>query len=829
MLLLLLVAAWLAGLLLGTVTQAPPIPLLLFALAALPLALLLRLLRRPLWPALLAGTMLLGLWRAETAEAAPALPASQDGQSVVLEGWVAGDPEATAQRIRFVLSLTALGEGGALRPAQGRVLVYADPPAALAGEREAPYFRYGDELRLQGQLERPQPFGDFDYPSYLAQQGISGVMWSSQAEWLAQGGGNPLLRQVFGVRRRLSQSLEAALPVPEAGLAQALLLGIRSGLPPGVVEDFRRTGASHLLAISGLQVSVLLALALGAAGGLLGKRRQLYLLLPLALVWAYALVSGLAPPVVRAAIMGSVYLAALGLGRPRSVLPALALAAAAMTAVHPRVLTDVSFQLSFAAVAGIALAAPCQDRFTAAFSDASGAAPPWWRRWAGRLLAGVAIAVVVSVAATLATLPLVAFNFHQVPLSGVFVTVLSLPVQALLLVGAGVTALGGLLHPALGEVFGWLAWAPLAYQIGLVSVAPGPVFSGKWAGPSAEGLMAVWYLALGAALLWPQGVRLLRSLPAGVQALATLALPSGGGPAQSRRWPLAFLGLALPLTVVGALLWARVLNAPDGNLHVYFFDVGQGDSTLVVTPGGRQVLVDGGPASESATRALSGPLSPWDRSLDLVVLTHLDADHAQGLLEVLERQDVGVVLVGGEDPDSSLFPQWRAVLSRRETPTVPVSAGYRVTLEEGLYGVYLEVLNPPAQPFQGTGSDRNNNGVVLRLVYGDTSFLLAADIEAAAEGRLARFNPQGLASQVLKVAHHGSQTSTTDPFLRAVDPALAVISVGESNRYGHPHPQVVSRLQSQVGEARLVRTDRQGTIEVISDGRSLWFKTGGRR
>jgi competence protein ComEC len=385
----------------------------------------------------------------------------------------------------------------------------------------------------------------------------------------------------------------------------------------------------------------------------------------------------------------------------------------------------------------------------------------------------------------------------------------------------------------LGEVFGWLAWAPLAYQIGLVSLAPGPVVSGQWAGPSAEGLMAVWYLALGAALLWPQGVRPLKSLPAGVKALATLVSAPGGDQASAWRRPLPFLGLALPLALplvlTGALLWARVLSAPDGNLHVYFFDVGQGDSTLVVTPGGRQVLVDGGPGSESATRALAGPLSPWDRSLDLVVLTHLDADHAQGLLEVLERKDVGAVLVGAEDPASPLLPQWRAAQSRRETPTVPVSAGYRVALEEKVYGVYLEVLNPPAQPFQGTGSDRNNNGVVLRLVYGDTSFLLAADIEAAAEGHLAHFNPRGVASQVLKVAHHGSQTSTTDPFLRVVGPSLAVISVGESNRYGHPHPQVVARLQSQVGEGRLVRTDRQGTVEVISDGRTLWVRARGRR
>jgi competence protein ComEC len=282
--------------------------------------------------------------------------------------------------------------------------------------------------------------------------------------------------------------------------------------------------------------------------------------------------------------------------------------------------------------------------------------------------------------------------------------------------------------------------------------------------------------------------------------------------------------LALPLALAGGLLWARVFSGPSGRLHVYFLDVGQGDSILVVTPQGRQVVVDGGPGAQSAVRALADPMPPWDRSLDLVVLTHLDSDHAQGLLEVLERHQVGAVLAGVEDETSPLLPQWRAAVARSQAPYIQVAEGHRIVLEEG---VSLEVLNPPPQPWRGTGSDRNNNGVVLRLVYGETSFLLAADIEAAGEGRLARLAPQGLSSQVLKVAHHGSQTSTTDLFLRAVSPALAVISAGESNRYGHPHAPVVSRLQSQLGQDRVVRTDRQGTVEVVSDGRNLWLKTAG--
>jgi competence protein ComEC len=436
-----------------------------------------------------------------------------------------------------------------------------------------------------------------------------------------------------------------------------------------------------------------------------------------------------------------------------------------------------------------------------------------------RLLAAAAAAVVVSAFATLATLPLVAFNFHLLPLSGIFVTVLSLPAQAAILAASGVTALAGLVHPALGEVSGWVAWFPLAYQTGMVALAPGPVVAAPWSGPASGVLTALWYGALAALLLRP-------SVPGGLGALAGRArsfiagaVPeAGAGP---RRRPAALLAVGLPLAVVGALLWARVLSGPDGRLHVYFFDVGQGDSILVVSPAGRQVLVDGGPGTQSAVRALAGPLAPWDRSLDLVVLTHPDADHAQGLLEVLERMDVGAVLQGVEDPASPVSPPWQSALGRRGIPALAVTEGHTVDLGEGLT---LEVLNPPGQAFQGTGADRNNNGVVLRLVYGDASLMLMGDIEAPGEERLLR-RPQELAADVLKVAHHGSRTSTTPEFLRAVNPSLAVVSVGASNRYGHPHPQVVERLQAQVGAGGLLRTDQQGTVEVISDGQGIWYRT----
>ncbi len=242
---------------------------------------------------------------------------------------------------------------------------------------------------------------------------------------------------------------------------------------------------------------------------------------------------------------------------------------------------------------------------------------------------------------------------------------------------------------------------------------------------------------------------------------------------------------------------------------------------MIVTPRGRQVLVDGGPDAESATRALANALRRGDRSLDMVVLTHLDDDHSRGLLRALDHYNTGAVLTGLEDPDSPLYPQWRAQLEQENGKTIQVNEGYRIELEPS---VTLEVLNPPERPIGGSAADRNNNSVVLRLVYGETSVLLAADIEAEAEGRLVR-SGLALESTVLKAAHHGSRTSSTAAFLAKVDPVLAVVSAGADNRYGHPHREVEARLTETVGDDLLYRTDRHGTVELISDGESLWVRT----
>ena len=298
----------------------------------------------------------MGIIRVELSEGTDQFKDLDGREPVTVRGIVKSDPQLAGRGVEFVLSLEEIDFGDGIGNVEGKVKVTARPTTELVGARETPYFRYGDRLELVGRLEEPPALGDFDYRAYLANQGVhSTMLFPQQVQLLDQGTGNIALENIYRWRRELSNGLDQALPEPQASLGQALLLGLRGRLPDENVEEFRSTGTSHMLAISGLHVGVVLAMSLWSGAWMIGRRRQVYLLLPLGTIWLYALLTGFSSPVERAAIMGTVFLLGLALGRPKSLLPALALAAAIMVGVEPQVLKQVSFQLSFTAMAGIAL------------------------------------------------------------------------------------------------------------------------------------------------------------------------------------------------------------------------------------------------------------------------------------------------------------------------------------------------------------------------------------------------------------------------------------------------------------------------------------------
>jgi competence protein ComEC len=290
----------------------------------------------------------------------------------------------------------------------------------------------------------------------------------------------------------------------------------------------------------------------------------------------------------------------------------------------------------------------------------------------------------------------------------------------------------------------------------------------------------------------------------------------------------------VPLAVVAVLVWVAAAMVPQGGaLSVSFLDVGQGDSILITGPSGQRVLVDGGPSPEKVCLELGEALPFWERGIDLVVLTHAHSDHVTGLVEVLQRYDVQRVLYSAyypieqaseSDYDSEVSPAYAEfcdAVAEENIGCVAAQAGQTIELGGG---ATIEVLNPPDTFLEGTDSDADNNAVVLRVAMGDVSFLLTSDLYWDGELYLVA-ERAGLESTVLKVSHHGSSSSTYPSFLQAVDPQVAVVSVGADNRFGHPTEEVMQRLVDCVGDGNIYLTSERGSVTFTTDGERLWVET----
>jgi competence protein ComEC len=257
---------------------------------------------------------------------------------------------------------------------------------------------------------------------------------------------------------------------------------------------------------------------------------------------------------------------------------------------------------------------------------------------------------------------------------------------------------------------------------------------------------------------------------------------------------------------------------PDNKLHVNFLDVGQGDAILIRTPVNQDILVDGGPSPQAISSELGRRLPFWDRTIELMVLTHQHADHLTGLLETLRRYKVKQVLVLETDAQLPQWDEWLDLIQKRGIKSTFAQAGQVINL--GTDEVTIEVINPLPD---STVPDMDN-GIVLKLICGKVSFLLTSDISQEAELDLITRRAD-LTGTVFKVSHHGSNYSNSAEFLAVVDPELAVISVGTDNQYGHPGEETLDRLIDRIGLEKIYRTDENGTVEFITDGERLWVET----
>ena len=648
----------------------------------------------------------------------------------------------------------------------------------------------GDVVEVEGRL-RPPPDDD-PYGDYLRRSGAAGTL-DGRALTVKQ-------EAAFGLqtlRDASGDALELALPEPEAGLAAGILVGLRERVDRTLAADFATAGVSHVVAISGWNIAIVAGLV---AAVLRGRSRRLVTLGILGTVVAYVVAAGASPSVVRAAVMAGVALMARESGRAGHAPAALGMAAALLLLVEPAMIGDAGFRLSVMATAGLlAWANPLSERLG--------------RLGGGRIPGWLAEGLGISLAAQAATLPDVLATFGRLSLVSPVVNLAVVPLVPAAMLGGLVAMLAGGLAmlgapPLLATIAGLPGWLVLHVIVSIVSAAAAFPFAAVTLPPGVAVAAAAvsGVVILGAPTLVP---RIRRLLPAGrarhPESVPAAAPKPGTTRTIGRTERFALVGVAIVIAIAGAALG----DAVHRETRLTVLDVGQGDSILLETRTGARMLVDGGPDPDRVLLALDQRIPPWDRRLDVLVLTHPHEDHVAGLARILERYKVGRVYEPGMRGTGPGWAAWNAEL-HDGPPHGLLATGAHLRLGE----VQLSVLWPdpgsvPLEP-PDTGTGINNVSVVFLGEANGRRFLLMGDVEQGIDPTLlARGLPR---VDVLKIAHHGSRTATTQAFVDAVRPRVAIASAGAGNPYGHPAKATLDRVRAS--GARVYRTDEDGSVEV---------------
>lgn len=742
-----------------------------------------------------AGAAILAL-RLLLGPAAPPVPPLPDGSgpwTAVLES--VGSPRDGDQVARLALQVEP-----------GPVRVAATLPAF-------PAVRAGDTVEVRGRL-RPPPDDD-GYGEYLRRTGAAGSLDATFVAVLAPPAGLSLQP----MRDAAGDSLRLALPEPEAGLAAGILIGLRERVDRSLAADFATAGASHVVAISGWNI----AIVAGLVGAMMrGRSRRVVASVVGGTILAYVLAAGASPSVVRAAVMAGVVLLARESGRAGRAPAALALAAFLMLVAEPAMIGDAGFRLSVAATAGLLAWGTPLGHWIGGL--AGGRVPGWLAEGLG-----------ISLAAQAATLPDVLVTFGRLSLVAPAVNLAVVPLVPAAM-GAGVLALaGGVLAMAglpgaLATILGLPAWLLLHVIVAVVRIAAGLPFAAVAIPPELGPAAALVTAAL--VLAAPSVVR--RARARRTRHRARHQAPRGGttrSPGPTRRGsPIPASRAARAVAVVAAIVVAlstlALADAAGRSTRLVMLDVGQGDAILVESRSGGRMLVDGGPDPERLLLELDARVPPWDRRIDLVVLTHPHEDHVAGLVRVLERYRVGRVFEPGMRGQSPGWEAWNETLSGGHgPPRATLAAGARLRLDEVTVTVLWPEAGVPVEP-ASTGRSINDTSIILLGEANGRRFLLTGDAEDDVDPQLlARGLPR---IDVLKVAHHGSATATSAALLEATSPGVAIASVGADNDYGHPAPSTVARLRD-IG-ARVYRTDLHGTVvvDLRADGLAV-HASGARR
>jgi competence protein ComEC len=736
-----------------------------------------------------------------------------DQGKVTMEGIVTESPIPYPDKNVLIVRCLRIIKNNAYSPASGNIRLVIPPDLV---------FQYGDFVRFHSTLKKIHNFnnpGGFDYERYLNLQGIYATGFinnSSEIVLLRQNSASILKLKLESFRFYLKQIIHKNAASPQSEIIEAMTIGNQKAIPAVVRDNFNKTGTSHILSINGLHIGIIAASAFFFIFLILKSSEYLMLrfnIIKLAATAAFfmvlisAFIAGMEIPVLRSTLMAVIFLIALISGKQKDLYNTLALAALIILVISPEALFDSSFQLSFIAVFALIYIVP-------PFSDLSLKQFERFPSWGQSIIRYIYLSAVVCSAVTIGTLPLIMYYSNRVSSITIMANLILVPLLGtLVLTICMFFILCAFFSPAIAGYFIKLASFFVQISVNIINkLAALPWSSFNSTTPT---IFEITFFYLFIFLL----IQFIESR-------------------KKRKTPKEFLphrlqylkySLIIIIVFFAADITYLILKdklSPD--LKITVIDVGQGTSTLARFPGGKNILIDGGGFSDGSFDTGKSVLAPFlyherINNVDTVVLSHPHPDHLLGLIYIMNNFNVRQVWRSNLPIDLEDYPGWEKAIKLNK---INVSLVSNKLPDKIINGVKVKVLWPPNYSVQDVNNlsydEVNDSSLVLKITFGQVSFLIPGDISADVEEQLIK-SKIDLRSDVLVVPHHGSNHSSSAAFIKAVACRYGIVSAGKSNIFNHPHPSVLQRYKE--AGAGVFRTDRDGAITIKTDGNNLQINT----